>query len=129
VIVPETVKYLNDDAEQGRISLASASTDDIQVVAAAFAGRVELHDGELEALTLLVRDVAYQDCFFCSADGAPIEAAAMLELDERCMSVESLLAKIGLTKPLESKYTEEFMRRHLKDGLIARVTGGKVSPF
>jgi len=83
----------------------------------------------LEALTLLVRDATYEELFFCSSDGAPIQAAAMLELDEQCISVEGLLPGIGFTKPLEKKYTDEFLQRHLKKGRIARVTGGRVKPF
>ena len=148
VVVPETVKQdealfhspdpltgfhiqidLEADVKAGRLRVASAGSTDMQVVATAFAGQLELHDGELEGLTLLVRDTTYEDYFFCSADGAPIQAAAMLELDERCTSVETLLSSIGLTKPLEKKYTHAFLQEHLKQGRIARVTGGKVNPF
>lgn len=148
VVVPETVKQdealfhspdpltgfhipidLDTDVREGRLRVASADSSEMQVVAAAFSGELELHQGELEALTLLVRDATYEEYFFCSADGAPIQAAAMLELDERCISVEGLLSGIGLTKPLDKKYTNDFLQKHLKEGRIARVTGGKITPF
>jgi hypothetical protein len=148
VVVPETVKQnealfhsedpltgfhepidLDADLGAGRIRMASANSAEMETVARAFAGLLELHEGELEALALFVRDTTYDDYFFCSADGAPIQAAAMIGLDERCISVEGLLSKIGLTRPLEKKYTNDFLQRHLKEGRIARVTRGKIKPF
>lgn len=148
VVIPETVKQdealfhspdpltgfrtpidLEADVKAGRLRVASAGSADVQIVAYAFAGQLELHDGELEGLTILVRDATYEEYFFCTADGAPIQAAAMLGLDERCTSVETLLSGIGLTKQLERKYTDAFLEKHLKEGRIARVTRGKVAPF
>ncbi len=83
-----------------------------------------LHAGETEALALMISGRAEtESALFCTADGAAIRALALLGKREYGISLEALLHKVGLQKPLDQHFKEGFFRKHLDRGSQDRVTG------
>ncbi|MBW1920936.1 MAG: hypothetical protein JRI81_12040, partial [Deltaproteobacteria bacterium] len=83
-----------------------------------------LHAGETEALALMISGRAEtESALFCTADGAAIRALALLGKREYGISLQSLLTKVGLQKPLEEQFGEQFFKRHLDRGAQDRITG------
>lgn len=82
----------------------------------------ELHAGEMEALALM-RENRVPEAFFCTADAAAIKAVAMLGMADRGISMETLLARIGLTKPLPKWFREDYFRAKIRAGQANRITG------
>lgn len=78
----------------------------------------EIHDGEAEALTYLRLEVdsSSTDVAFVSADGAAIQATALLDLSHTARCLADVLEAIGYSKPLASKYGRDFVERHLQKG-------------
>ena len=111
------------DVGAGRVLVAAASLTAIFRVASRFSDAIELHDGELEALTLLTQDESYVEHVFCSADGAAIEGACMLGLTDRCTSLEGLLDMVGLGRKVPWRFTKGFMELHKREGGERAVTG------
>jgi len=111
------------DVGTGRVLVAAASLTAISRVASRFTDVIELHDGELEALALLMQDESYVGHVFCSADGAAIEGACMLGLTDRCMSLEELLGMVGLSRRVSWRFTKGFTERHKHEGVERVVTG------
>lgn len=81
-----------------------------------------LHPGEREALAIINSD-STEGTFFCTADGAAIRALALLGHRESGISLETLLTKVGLQKPLNQHFREDFFKIHLDRGAQDRVTG------
>lgn len=83
----------------------------------------EIHEGEAEALTYLRLKVDPADTgiAFVSADGAAIQATALLDLSHTARCLEDVLAAVGFTKPLASRYCREFLDRHLQQGFARRL--------
>jgi len=111
------------DVGAGRVLVAAASLTAIFRVASRFSGAIELHDGELEAPTLLTQDESCLRHVFCSADGAAIEGACILGLTDRCMSLEELLAMVGLGRQVSWRFTKRFTELHKREGGQRAVTG------
>jgi hypothetical protein len=141
VIVPETVADesrfhsvdlggfsspidLRADAETERITLVSASAQDVLDTQGRFAPWfLELvHPGELEALAVLMAS-AMAECEFCSADGAAVRAAAMLGLGERCVCLRDVLDGVGLGRDLGRQFGADFLREFLEAGRRDRLRG------
>jgi hypothetical protein len=80
-----------------------------------------LHPGEREALAIINSDRA-EGTLFCSADGAAIRALALLGHRESGISLETLLTKVGLQKPLDQHFREDFFKKHLDRGAQDRIT-------
>lgn len=78
----------------------------------------EIHEGEAEALTYLRMQVDPADTgvAFVSADGAAIQATALLDLSHTAKCLEDVLAAVGYTKPLAARYRREFVERHVREG-------------
>ena len=81
-----------------------------------------LHPGETEALAIINSD-RKEGAFLCTADGAAIRALALLGHRESGISMESLLTKVGLQKPLDPHFREDFFKKHLDRGAQDRITG------
>ena len=81
-----------------------------------------LHPGEREALAIINGDRT-QGTLFCTADGAAIRALALLGHRESGISLEALLTKVGLQKPLDQHFREYFFKKHLDRGAQDRITG------
>jgi len=109
---------------KGEIAELSASAEELARVHAIFASWFlgTLDSGEAEALALLKANKA-PAAYFCTSDAPAIKALAMIMMSEQGISMETLLAKVGLKKNLERQYTEDFFRTNIRLGQIARITG------
>lgn len=88
-----------------------------------------LDPGENEALALLQANIV-PDAFFCTSDAPAIKALAMLGLSHQGISMEMLMKKVGLVKALDTQFTEDFFKTHIRHGQIARITGeGLINPI
>lgn len=83
----------------------------------------ELHPGEIEALSLIQGD---KGLLFCTSDKMAIKTIALMGSSSQGISFESLLKTSGLTKKLEHRHTEEYFKKHLRDGSIMRIQGGRI---
>jgi hypothetical protein len=73
-----------------------------------------IHPGELESLSILVRE---EEITFCSCDAAVIRALPFLDLSERGISAERLLKASGLLKSkLKERHTDQYFKNNLKIG-------------
>ena len=116
---------LRSDEKCGRIRIEGATSSELLGLIARFddSFAAGLHDGELEGLALLTERESFEETSFCAGDGAAIQAAVMVGLDERSASLEELLDSVGLTKPLERPFTRGFYDRHRQEGLDNRISG------
>lgn len=116
---------LRDAEAKGLISIEAASTGELHSLTSRFDDVFSrgLHEGELEALALLVERQDFEQTIFCAGDGAAIQAAVMLGMDERSRSLEALLESIGLSKKLDWPFTKAFHEQHRREGLDNRLSG------
>jgi len=116
---------LREDEAKGLVAIEAATTGELLSLTSRFDDVFVggLHDGELEALALLVERQDFEETIFCAGDGAAIQAAVMVGMDERCDSLESMLDSIGLSKTLDWPFTKEFHDRHRREGLDNRLSG------
>jgi hypothetical protein len=114
---------LRDDIADGRVRLAAADMDVVARTSKRFSAAIELHAGELEALSLLNAVPGYEEHVFCTGDGAAIQAACLLGLSERCESVEVLLRLVGLGREVPWWLSKRFMEHHKQEGGKRLITG------
>ena len=78
----------------------------------------EIHEGEAEALTYLRMEVEPDstDVAFVSADGAAIQATALLDLSHTAKCLAEVLQVVGFSKPLATRHQREFVDKHLNKG-------------
>ena len=83
----------------------------------------DIHDGEAEALTYLRLEVDpfASDIAFVSADGAAIQATALLDLSHTAKCLSEVLRAIGYSKSLPSRHRREFVDQHLAKGFQRRM--------
>ena len=79
----------------------------------------EIHNGEAEALTYLRLKVNPDstDIAFVSADGAAIQATALLDLSHTASCLAEVLQAVGFSKTLASRHMRGFVEQHLQKGL------------
>lgn len=85
--------------------------------------RPRLQDGELEALTYLRIHQPGPDTAFVTADGPAIEAVVLLGMSDRVISLASAFRSIGATKKLDSEFTDDFVKRKIREGGQRLATG------
>lgn len=83
----------------------------------------DIHDGEAEALTYLRLQVdpLAEHVAFVSADGAAIQATALLGLSHTARSLDEVMLAIGITKSLPARHRRGFVQQHLEKGLQRRL--------
>jgi len=81
-----------------------------------------LDPGEYEALAI-IKSGRLGEVLFCTSDKAAIRALALMGCSQHGISLEELLKKIGLQKPLEHQYTKDFFEEHLSRGQQDRIMG------
>jgi hypothetical protein len=88
----------------------------------------EIHEGEAEALTYLRTEMraSATDVAFVSADGAAIQATALLDLSHTARCLAEVLQAVGYSKPLAARYQRQFVDEHLQKGFERRL--GRPSP-
>jgi hypothetical protein len=82
----------------------------------------QLDPGETEALALLKAN-RLPGAYFCTGDAPAIRALAMIGMSERGISMQTLLAKVGLQKNLARWFRENFFKRNIRIGQQNRITG------
>jgi len=109
---------------KGEITELGATAEELANMVSIFASWFlqTLDLGETEALSLLKTNRA-TGAYFCTSDAPAIRALAMMAMSEQGISMETLLAKVGLKKNLERQYTEDFFCTNIRLGQIARITG------
>lgn len=120
--IPEDIN-LRSLIEAEKITELSATAEELASLRGLF-DRVfieTLHPGETEALALLKAGKA-PGTWFCSGDARAIQAIAMIGMPERGISMEALLRRVGLTKPLRKQFREDFFRKNLRVGQLNRIT-------
>jgi len=125
--IPQPIQLKRLIAE-GRVKEIAATSDEMGAVQAIFDTVFiqGLHDGELEALSL-IRANRLEGVLFCTSDAIAISALAMIGHFESGISMESLLRKTGLQQPLKKQFTEKFFQRVLAEGKQHLFTGAGMS--
>ena len=84
-----------------------------------------VHDGEKETLAFLWGES--DDWRICAADGGVFRALGVLGKSEQGVSLEKILADIGLARRLDWQFTEEFRRKYTSMGQADSIQGGGLS--
>ena len=115
---------ISKSIKDGEIMEVAATAEELRSLEGIFdnATLQGLDPGELEALALL-KSGKIKGALFCTADGAAIRALALMGHSELGISLERLLQEVGLQKPLDRQYKEDFFRYHLTRGQQDRITG------
>ena len=105
------VKIFDLDAEEmmRRYSLKGKNPEDLG-----------LHIGEAETIALLLDD-SMQETRICLADRAAIRGAVFMDLKERCISLESALNSIGISRQLQKQFREDWMRQSINTAEIEKI--------
>lgn len=114
---------LTGDIENKRITIASATTEDLLRLNGLLDGTFDIHDGEREALALMLCREEYEEIVFCCGDRAAIYVACVIGCGERCLSLEELLQLVGHSRTLSHPMTKAFMDAHTRRGSEYRITG------
>ena len=85
-------------------------------------GTFDIHDGEREALALMLCREEYEEHAFCCGDRAAVYVACIIGCGERCRSLEELLQLVGQSRRLAHSMTKAFMDTHTKQGSNYRIT-------
>lgn len=119
--------YYEDDKGRHPIEVAnieelSATPQEIQQLYSKFnPAYLELHQGELESLAILINK---SDIIFCTCDRAAVIASVLLDITERLVSVEKMLGQSGLSSSrLEPKHTENKFKNYVKQGQQMKIQG------
>jgi hypothetical protein len=80
----------------------------------------KLDPGEAESLAYLVQ---HNDHCICSADAIVWKALGALRLREQGLSLEELLQRLGLSRPLDTMYSKAFRERLMEQGSRERMQG------
>ena len=118
-----------EDEKAGRIRIISATAVDIGDTLDIFDQRMRdgLHPGEIEAITILRTSSESQELYFCSGDKKACEAIGLLGLSENGISLEMLLRRAGLTKPIRSHFSEKRFREIIKKASADKIMGRGLS--
>jgi hypothetical protein len=120
---------LNEYEKTGLIQIHSASIPDLQGTLQAFSAdmRDRLHSGEIEAISVLRRLCSCQEALFCTGDRKACEAVVLLGLSENGISLERLLSRAGLKKPIRMHFTESRFKKIQETASVQRITGEDLS--
>lgn len=120
---------LEADEKAGRIQIFSATAVEISDTLNIFDQKMRngLHTGEIEAITILRTLSESRGLHFCSGDKKACEAIGLLGLSEYGLSLEMLLRKVGLTKPIRSHFSEKRFRAIIQKASTDRIIGTGLS--
>jgi len=106
------------DSEAGRLTVLDCDEAELRYTLELFdrTAQQSVDGGELHALTLLRSWQGEPIPAFCSADRMAIVCLCLLGFSESAMSVEGLLSAVGLTAPLERRFTNAEMSRWVEEG-------------
>jgi len=114
---------LDTYCHDGRIRIEDVSLSQIKTFHDKFdlSYKTQLHDGEKETLAFL--HGSSKDWLMCTADGAVFRTLGLLGRAGQGMSLEKVLAEIGLARQLEWKFTEQFRCKYTALGQLDAVRG------
>jgi hypothetical protein len=128
-IDPDTEDLINIDLQvdvaEGRITEVAASLADMEEFLDQFDSvvKADLHEGEVEALTLLWKQQV-QDCSFCAGDEIAVKALVLLKMSDKGISLEKALQQIGLTTSrLDPQFRDECFQQWVEEAKLQRVYG------
>ncbi len=120
---------LKADEKAGRIQIFSSTAVEISDTLDIFDQKMRdgLHTGEIEAITILRTSSESKELHFCSGDKKACEAIGLLGLSEYGISLEMLLRRAGLTKPIRSHFSEKRFRTIVQKASADRIIGTGLS--
>lgn len=81
----------------------------------------KLDPGETESLVFCLEEGVA--CLLCSSDAVVFRVLAQLDRTEQGVSLEEVLASVGLGRPLDRPYTKSFRKEFASKGLQDRLAG------
>lgn len=112
---------LTADVDGGRVTVRSAAPNELADVCVKLPSWLVIDPGETEAIALLSAENDLEDCIFCTADQAAVKAAVMIGIGERCESLEVLLSRVGMTKPLPQHFSSETLKHWIERAQRERI--------
>ena len=109
--------------ESGKVKKVEAAEIELSAVICAIKEVLGLDDGELDALALMFSR-GLPGYSFCTSDSAAIQAAAILELRYRMISLEEVLNLIGHARELPIQCTKKFLDQWLVKGSALKIRYG-----
>ncbi len=113
---------LKHDVDAGRVHVKHATAAAMAETSALLDLATRADPGELEALTLL-RQYGEGAPIFCTADHLATVILCLLSMSHLGISLESLLAQLGLGRTLDWRFSESAFRQWLADGKERLVRG------
>lgn len=80
---------------------------------------LQIDPGEASSIACLMD--AENDIFFCTCDKAAITLISYMDLDAKCVSLESALKKIGIKKNLYPRHLDVNFKKCIKQGKELRI--------
>lgn len=116
------------DIEAHRVEIVDVEPAALQQFIAQFgpAYLEKLDLGEAESLAYMF--LSSDPCLICSSDAIVFRVLAQLARSEDGLSLEEVLAKIGLGRSLPPQYTKSFRDRWRKQGEQERIRGIGIKP-
>jgi len=110
-------------AEQGRIKIIALDLRAIQSFLrdSTIEIKYAIDPGEAETLTFLMS--SSEDFLMCTADGPVFSVLGFMNKAEKGISLEEVLNKIGLARPLEWQFTKKFREKYTRKGQIDATQG------
>jgi len=119
----EYLPLLETYEKSGRLTIIDPDISAVGIFLSQFDDSYQsiIHDGEKDSLAFLSHNSKeYQ---ICSSDGAVFRILGLLGLKEQGVSLEKLLADLGMSQKLEWKYTEKFRTKFSKEGGTDSIQG------
>ena len=116
---------LSRDKENGLIEEVTMMASHLDLVRRKFdpVFGPEIHAGELEAIAALMFGNLPPEISFCTHDKAAIYAAVLLGLQDKCISIEEVLDRSGLSRTVEYGYSKKQFLLAKRRGFEMRVQG------
>ncbi|MCK5117277.1 MAG: hypothetical protein KAR44_11805 [Candidatus Aegiribacteria sp.] len=113
--------------EKGIIQIEHADQSEIisiqEKLGSTFEANFDVHIGELEAMAVLIR-YNTPETAICTGDTAAVIALCWLDLSERIVSLESLLARCGHTASVRRNFSEEALKVKIKRASVFKIQFG-----
>ena len=105
-------------AEQGRIKIIDMDLRAIQSLLrdSTIEIKYAIDPGEAETFTFLMS--SSEDFLMCTADGPVFSVLGFMNKVEKGISLEEVLNKIGLARPLEWQFTKKFREKYTRKGQV-----------